>query len=92
MRRLKEKVTGATMPVSFSGYVLRPRKKTLPWNDGRYGLRNRQTIFIKKAHRRLIEGYKGLNKFTRLDLFLSASIFIHSHPRSSVFANESVDS
>lgn len=65
MRRLKEKVTvGVTMPVSFSGYVLRPRKKTLPWDESRYGLRNRnrQTIFIEKAHRGLIDGYKRHQK------------------------------
>jgi hypothetical protein len=39
-----------TKPVSFSGYVLRPKNKTLPLDECRYGPRNRnrQTIFTRR--------------------------------------------
>lgn len=104
MRWLKEKVTfGVTMPVSFSGYVLRPRKKTLPWDESRYGPcnRNRQTIFMKKAHRGLIDGYKrhqqadkGFYKFI-LDSGrfkrMQTDFRIRLNPFSSVCIYESVD-
>ncbi len=67
-----------TGSVSFSGYVFRSGTKTLPWDDSRYGPRNRNRYTVlmgklREGRRRLREGYKRLNQNVIFGVMISIS-------------------